>query len=208
MLRRTNTCRLTDQLMVNKELIWHGVLWQNRQNEGLWPAKWGGDLQQHNLWNLCLPVGDTSPPAAFDQCAAPTAVPACQPPTPSFSCWRLTDLLRDFFARVPNVLVSTVLTAPLLRDIRYRLIDNSKLCEFKSVLYPPSLAHSTLSLWDFWDRLQQHWDPERRTIDRKYTKCIQFFYMFGAVRLLGASSSRTFRSVSSTWMAGVSEAGR
>lgn len=80
MLRRTNTCRLTDQLMVNKELIWHGVLWQNRQNEGLWPAKWGSDLQQHNLWNLCLPTGDTSPPAAFDQCAAPTAVPACQPP--------------------------------------------------------------------------------------------------------------------------------
>lgn len=111
MLLRTNICWLSEQLMVNKEPMWHAALWQNEQNERLWPAKWGSDLKQHNLWNVCLPPGVTSPLAAFDQCTVPAdSPPPSLLPPPSSSP---TGVFRGFFAHAPSVLVSTMQAAPV-----------------------------------------------------------------------------------------------
>lgn len=169
MLRRASTCWLTDQLMVSKEQMWHGALWQNRQNEGLWPAKWGSDLRRHNLWNLCLPAGDTSPAEAFDQCAAPTAVPPRHPPSPTlpslYHCC-LTDLRYSGTSLHTDPMHLSPPHRLLRSEATFKtIIDNSKLSP---------LVHTTLSPLRF---LGQAATTEWKTIDRKCTTGIQFFFI-------------------------------
>lgn len=186
MLRRINTWWFRDQLMVNKEPIWHGALWRNGQNERLWPAKWGSDHRGTTSgMSVCLRVSHPRWQPLINARLPPLSLPpSLLPPVLQLPHWCVQGLL----AHGPCVLVSTMQTAPvqghaLLANWQRQIVQ---IQEWMGVCTTATLSEG--------------WSKEN--MQHLYILYTLVFIGADAVNLLGASSPRPF-SFSSTSMAEV-----